>query len=1564
VSGGGFGQGEFGRHSFGEWKWSKRTLYEFLPEFHKLEDIGTGGQLEAFMAALQGPFDDLRRKIRDFGNLRDPDLVRSAFNETVNVRLGKKVLAPGSVEQRGLDGKVVGIEFQSVTARFEEGDLGKEISLSRSKIPGNNTTVRIVAITSKTEVVVEPTLPNDTGPLRWELRELLSEEDLSFIVEVRGGDPNKIAPGYVITDGLGQFEILSRNQYRLNADNLAVTEREGEDSLIDSLGHLRSSNAAFLPSDIGKQLVLSGSQVPTNNTRYEIFDTDAVSVAATGIITLVGGAFMVDGETLTLNDGTNPPQTFEFDSNASVAFGNVAVPFTSTQATSEIRDALKTAIDSVSGILDITPSVLSATQLSLLHTSLGTIGNAVITDTVADPNFTTTGMSGGRIERRAVFSRLRITGEASSFTIPGLSATPNAGDVIYNVLLNAPTANKVQIEHVQLGSNTPLSVSTFGNKVIVNLATDGTGAIISDVADVLAAVRGDAFTSTRVAITARGLITVTSGAGVTDGQTITIDDGVNPAVVFEFDDNGSVVETPTLRGVIFSGIDTEDQIRDALIAAINTAPTLNINTDIVDSDTLFLENTATTGAIDLLISTTTTFNTIDFSEIVGSSLPRFFGDVDPSGSVLYELKPRVTGILVQHVRSGFNTPLTVEVVNNLVTVNLGTNNYGVTVSTATSVAAAVNADPEANLLLRSQAIAGGSGTVGISGILEVPGKTPDPDNIKLLWSILHPAKIKVNLQRGTAGVVDQQGIDGQILSGLPVKFTSATASFSSSDVGKLLLLRGSLIGNDGIYSIKAVPTPDEIEIDGVLLADSGLTWSIREPTRIGDGTQVQVRAPSLLELLAKDFGIEVSEDNTEEEQRRWVRSVSKWVDRKGSADSYSILSKAGGFEASAERLMRAAPSQLAFLPPESITEMAEGAVGKSGVDGRLYLSGSELLFTANTSLFSASDVGLQMRLDNCFTTSNNGLYTVLRVESSNTVVLRSEGFTAISPDDGIIGEKLILAPGSVPTALIGDFINEEVFSLSDGVNLPKTFEFDSSQTPGVSAGNIPLFYIDPANPSPTSVASFRDVVVSEIANVTGNDLLLTVTQGLVFNEVHIAYTNTPRTGVKILETADLTVSPANIDVQPLQAETSNPKIQWNVVRLYTTVVPRQPFTDDLNPDVMEEIIDGLPAVGTITVGDGSTLSDGEWFTISDGVDSVTFEFERELVPGLITGTVPIVYEDLTATLILVTANDVRDAIIKAINDDTTLQVHAVSNGDGQLQITNKYGGTHGNVTITHAVTAPGWAVTGMSGGTGPDFGQNAFGVDKMCFELDFLAEFDVTILNPSDLQPKFLNSLTYTATVTAPFLDSGFNLMDAVVSLGPWDLQILKGTAAATSQTGTGILSSAGTTVTGTGTIFRTELLVGSTITADLETRTVIDITNDTTLTVDSPWTLPLAADLFTHVTLPDPVTVGQSLSMETLPVNLGGGRYSFEVVTNNPPTVFPVSARIKYNCPISFFCEFCGSNRIKLSVHDGPNIRSFDDHLQRITEVIPAHLRQLLIRQQSVEGSLSLIAAGTATII
>ena len=117
-----------------------------------------------------------------------------------------------------------------------------------------------------------------------------------------------------------------------------------------------------------------------------------------------------------------------------------------------------------------------------------------------------------------------------------------------------------------------------------------------------------------------------------------------------------------------------------------------------------------------------------------------------------------------------------------------------------------------------------------------------------------------------------------------------------------------------------------------------------------------------------------------------------------------------------------------------------------------------------------------------------------------------------------------------------------------------------------------------------------------------------------------------------------------------------------------------------------------PATGFIITVSGSSLVDGETFTVSDGINpSTTFEFDSN-------GSVSAGQVGITFTAGQ-NATNIRDAIINAVNSaGASLAVTAWDGGAARVNLTNDNGGAVGNLPLTETVTNPSFTVDGMAGG--------------------------------------------------------------------------------------------------------------------------------------------------------------------------------------------------------------------------------------------------------------------------
>src|SRR5688572_3859303 len=188
-------------------------------------------------------------------------------------------------------------------------------------------------------------------------------------------------------DGQAPYDLFAStsNNFRVTIDGTAFVT------------NLNTPTQAFLVSD---KVPLTGGNItipaaPDNVLNLVI---DGNAGAAKGSITAIAGADLVDGETFTLDDGVNPPTVFEFDDDASVTSGNVAVTFAGGDTAAQVATAIQGAINGVGAGLTITAAAPVGAVVGLTNDNAGTAGNAAITDTVADTDFVVVGMLGGNGE--------------------------------------------------------------------------------------------------------------------------------------------------------------------------------------------------------------------------------------------------------------------------------------------------------------------------------------------------------------------------------------------------------------------------------------------------------------------------------------------------------------------------------------------------------------------------------------------------------------------------------------------------------------------------------------------------------------------------------------------------------------------------------------------------------------------------------------------------------------------------------------------------------------------------------------------------------------------------------------------------------------------------------------------------------------------------------------------------------------------------------------------------------------------------------------------------------------
>jgi hypothetical protein len=313
-----------------------------------------------------------------------------------------------------------------------------------------------------------------------------------------------------------------------------------------------------------------------------------------------------------------------------------------------------------------------------------------------------------------------------------------------------------------------------------------------------------------------------------------------------------------------------------------------------------------------------------------------------------------------------------------------------------------------------------------------PEYLADPFNGRFEWELRSAAAFaQVDLE-GTvipSGVLEQEGTD-MVTNGVDGTVYAASARFTADSVGKMLSIFGgsdpNIPGNYRIVSFVDVHTvvvdvhppvpfppppppwgiPAAVDLIWELRAVVHRTVVVGPPADVLYDAQVLARPPSMLQLLGNNANFELDERETEVRQRNWVRSLSEWVQLKGTPTGYIGAGELSGFDVSVYGLYHVTP-QLALsglIPVADVCELA--LTGRYGADGELFVSGawSACVLSTPTGGFIPGDEGRVVRLTHCTTAANNRLFFITRVLDANTVQL-SPLNPATLPDYGVGGSS-------------------------------------------------------------------------------------------------------------------------------------------------------------------------------------------------------------------------------------------------------------------------------------------------------------------------------------------------------------------------------------------------------------------------------------------------------------------------------------------------------------------------------------------------------------------------------
>lgn len=208
------------------------------------------------------------------------------------------------------------------------------------------------------------------------------------------GTANRLdrSPVGATAGGLTAGRVTLSNATGQVTDDAGLTYNRTTDTLSVVNGKISASNAT-----ISGLATPGGITVTPTLTQVGTISTVAAGWRASGLLTVIAGAGLVDGETFVLSDGTHVPQTFEFDVAADgVVGGHVEIDIAGTETAPEVGALCAAAIDATTSATFTYDAVdnLDGT-VTLQNTTWAAAGNTAQSETVTDGGFSVTNMTGG-----------------------------------------------------------------------------------------------------------------------------------------------------------------------------------------------------------------------------------------------------------------------------------------------------------------------------------------------------------------------------------------------------------------------------------------------------------------------------------------------------------------------------------------------------------------------------------------------------------------------------------------------------------------------------------------------------------------------------------------------------------------------------------------------------------------------------------------------------------------------------------------------------------------------------------------------------------------------------------------------------------------------------------------------------------------------------------------------------------------------------------------------------------------------------------------------------------------
>jgi hypothetical protein len=215
------------------------------------------------------------------------------------------------------------------------------------------------------------------------------------------GVPVPVAPAIEMYDSEADFQssqiVDSTMALRMVNSKAVVHLASGADHTVCGV-HADANSSVFLPPDTLPTLAgNSGTVELSEDGSSEKSKWSAIGgLRATGTITCVAQANLVDNDNFTIDDGVNPALTFEYQVTGGftpTGGGVLVIDVQAAVTDVDVAVATQAALDAAT--LDITAPVPTTAVIALTNDLRGVVGNVAITELVADAGFLVTGMASG-----------------------------------------------------------------------------------------------------------------------------------------------------------------------------------------------------------------------------------------------------------------------------------------------------------------------------------------------------------------------------------------------------------------------------------------------------------------------------------------------------------------------------------------------------------------------------------------------------------------------------------------------------------------------------------------------------------------------------------------------------------------------------------------------------------------------------------------------------------------------------------------------------------------------------------------------------------------------------------------------------------------------------------------------------------------------------------------------------------------------------------------------------------------------------------------------------------------